>query len=375
MSEKRGRMLFERQGDALMMARALSLRTSDPDYLSEYLKLVKAAYGPSYLWLAVTDSRGTVVAATNSSMVGRDYSRTESFVAARTTQRLDIADVAAAETESDVDAIAFTAPILDAKGTFLGVVTSRVAVHVLEDVTIRTIRALEAQEESGGRVEYRMLTRGGKVFLDSDLPRKEVINLKELGLPSVRLSETGVPGFVEEQHVRRQVQVVTGYAQTTGFGEFAGFGWAVVVQMERKEILAPIHTILWKVGIAGGVIWIALMGLLFWATARLRVKHRQVQQESAWAKAAEGALLQSQERNRAIVDTALDGVITIDATGVVTDWNAQATAIFGWSREEVLGRVLTETIIPERDHQPHEHGVREFLRTGTGAILNRRIEI
>src|SRR5262249_51128483 len=87
-SEKLDRMLFERQGDALMMARALSLRTSDPDYLSEYLKLVKAAYGPSYLWLAVTDSRGTVVAATNSSMVGRDYSRTQSLFAARTPHRL-----------------------------------------------------------------------------------------------------------------------------------------------------------------------------------------------------------------------------------------------------------------------------------------------
>ena len=104
-------------------------------------------------------------------------------------------------------------------------------------------------------------------------------------------------------------------------------------------------------------------------------EHRQAQQESAWAKAAEAALLQSQERNRAIVDTALDGVITIDSTGIVTDWNAQATAIFGWSREEALGRALAETIIPERDRQAHEHGIREFLRTGTGAILNRRIEI
>lgn len=118
-----------------------------------------------------------------------------------------------------------------------------------------------------------------------------------------------------------------------------------------------------------------MLGLLFWATARLRAEHRQAQQESAWAKAAEAALLQSQERNRAIVDTAFDGVITIDSTGIVTDWNAQATAIFGWSREDAMGRALSETIIPERDRLAHEHGLREFLRTGAGAILNRRIEI
>ena len=189
------------------------------------------------------------------------------------------------------------------------------------------------------------------------------------------LSETGVPGFIEEEHLRRHVQVVTGYAQTKGFGEFVGLGWSILVRMERQDILAPIHAFLWRVGIAGGVVWIPMLGLLLWATARLRSEHRQAQQESAWAKAAEAALLQSQERNRAIVDTALDGVITIDSTGIVTDWNAQATAIFGWSREEALGRALTGTIIPERDRQAHEHGIREFLRTGAGAILNRRIEI
>jgi len=326
------RMLFERQGDALMMAQAFSLRASDPDYLSEYLKLMETAYGPSYLWLAVTDSQGMVVAATNPSLVGRDSSRATSFIAARATGRLDIGDVAVSETEDGVEAIAFTAPIVDSKGTFLGVVTTRVGVQFLEEVTTRTIRSLETREEVAGRVEYQMLTRDGRVFVDSELPRKKAINLKELGLPSVRLSQAGEPGFVEEEHVRRHVQMVTGYARTRGFGEFAGFGWSVLVQMERKEILAPIHSFLWKVGIIGGVVWIPLMGLLFWATGRLRVEHRQAQQESAWAKAAEAALLQSQERNRAIVDTALDGVITIDSTGVVGDWNAQAAAIFRWSR-------------------------------------------
>jgi len=374
-AENLDRMMFERQGDALMMARALGERTSDPRFLSEYLKWMKKEYSPVYLSLAVTDVQGTVVAATEPSLVGRDYGRAASFIAARATRRLDIADVAGQEAESGVDTIAFTAPILDAQGTFLGVVTSRVGVPFLEEVTTRTIRSLEARPGAGGRVEYQMLTRQGRVFVDSNLPHKAAINLKELGLPSVLLSEAGVPGFIEEEHLRRHVQVVTGYAQTRGFGEFAGLEWSVLVRMERQDILAPLHAYLWKVGITGGVVWIPMLGLLLWATARLRAEHRQAQQESAWAKAAEAALLQSQERNRAIVDTALDGVITIDSTGIVTDWNAQATAIFGWSREEALGRTLAETIIPERDRQAHEHGIREFLRTGAGAVLNRRIEI
>jgi len=374
-AEKLDRMLFERQGDALMMARAMRSRISDSKYLSEYLVWMKKEYSPIYLSLAVMDVQGTVVAATEPSLVGLDYSRAASFLAARATRRLDIADAARQEPENGVDTIAFTAPILDTQGTFLGVVTSRVGVPFLEEITTRTIRSLEARPGAGGRVEYQMLTRQGRVFVDSGLPHNGAINLKELGLPSVLLSEAGVPGFIEEEHPRRHVQVVTGYAQTRGFGDFAGLGWSVLVRMDRQEILAPIHAFLWKIGIIGGVVWIPMLGLLFWATARLRAEYRQAQQESAWAKAAEAALLQSQERNRAIVDTAFDGVITIDSTGIVTDWNAQATAIFGWSREEALGRALSETIIPEQDRQAHEQGIREFLRTGAGAILNRRIEI
>ncbi|OQW35396.1 MAG: hypothetical protein A4E19_01085 [Nitrospira sp. SG-bin1] len=122
-------------------------------------------------------------------------------------------------------------------------------------------------------------------------------------------------------------------------------------------------------------VWLPLLVLLLWSTSRLRAEYRQAQQESAWARAAEAALLQSQERNRAIVDTALDGVITIDAAGIVTEWNAQATAIFGWTREEAMGKLLSDTIIPERDREAHAQGIREYLKTGAGPVLNRRIEI
>jgi two-component system, cell cycle sensor histidine kinase and response regulator CckA len=375
-AEKLDRMLFERRGDVLMMARAFSSRTSDPKYLSEYLGLMQKEYSPVYLSLAVLDVQGTVVAATEASLVGRNYGRAASFTAVRATQRLNVTDVAVQETgESGVDTITLSAPILNPQGAFQGIVTVQVAISFLEEMTTRTIRSLEARPGASGRVEFQMLTRQGRVFVDSDLLHKGAINLKELGLPSALLSEAGVPGFIEEEHLQRHVQVVTGYAQTKGFGEFAGLGWSVLVRMERQEILAPIHAFLWKVGIIGGVVWIPMLVSLFWATTRLRAEYRQAQQENAWAKAAEAALLQSQERNRAIVDTALDGVITIDSTGIVTDWNAQATAIFGWSREEALGRALSETIIPGRDRQAHEQGIREFLRTGAGPILNRRIEI
>lgn len=374
-AEKLDRMLFERQGDVKMMARAFSLHASDPRYLSDYLKWMKEEHAPVYLWLGVTDIQGTMVAATEPSLVGRDYGRASWFRRARETRRIDIADVGAHEASSGIETIAFSAPILNSAGTVLGVVTSRVAIPTLEEAITRTIRSLEDRQGGGGAVEYQMLTRQGAVFADSDLSHKGPLNLKERGLPSALRSESGIPGFIEEEHLRRHAQVVTGYAQTRGHENFPGLRWSVLVRMNRDDILAPIRTFLWKVGILGGAVWLPMLLLLLWSTTRLRTEHQQSRQESAWAKAAEAALLQSQERNRAVVETALDAVITIDAQGSVTEWNGQAEKIFGWAKPDAMGRRLGELIIPLRDRDAHEQGLHHFLVSGESHILNRRVEM
>jgi PAS domain S-box-containing protein len=78
---------------------------------------------------------------------------------------------------------------------------------------------------------------------------------------------------------------------------------------------------------------------------------------------------------RAVIDSALDAVVTTDAHSVITGWSAHAETMFGWSADEAIGRTLGETIIPERYRAPHTAGVRRYLETGEGPILNQRIEI
>jgi PAS domain S-box-containing protein len=87
------------------------------------------------------------------------------------------------------------------------------------------------------------------------------------------------------------------------------------------------------------------------------------------------ALRQNEERIRVIIETSLEAVITMDASGAITGWNPQAERVFGWGPSEVLGRSLAETIVPERDREAHRRGIQHFLATGTGPILNRRIEV
>ena len=49
-----------------------------------------------------------------------------------------------------------------------------------------------------------------------------------------------------------------------------------------------------------------------------------------------------------VLDLSRDAFIETDARGVLTEWNRQSEVIFGWSRDEVLGRLITEFLIPER---------------------------
>jgi PAS domain S-box-containing protein len=86
-------------------------------------------------------------------------------------------------------------------------------------------------------------------------------------------------------------------------------------------------------------------------------------------------LAAAEARLRGIIDSALDAIVTTDAESVITDWNRRAEEIFGWTAEEVIGRRLTETIIPPRHRRAHEEGMARYLATGAGPILNRRIEI
>ncbi len=92
-------------------------------------------------------------------------------------------------------------------------------------------------------------------------------------------------------------------------------------------------------------------------------------------KRAEEALRRVEQQARSIVDSALDAVVAMDADGIITDWNTQAEETFGWTRSEVLGRRMVDTIIPAQYRQLHERGLEQFLKTGQGPVLNRRIEI
>jgi two-component system sensor histidine kinase/response regulator len=76
-----------------------------------------------------------------------------------------------------------------------------------------------------------------------------------------------------------------------------------------------------------------------------------------------------------ILEAALDAFVGMDSSGLITDWNAQAETTFGWLHSEATGQFLSQMIIPDRYRDAHEQGLKHFLASGKGPVLNKRIEI
>ena len=103
---------------------------------------------------------------------------------------------------------------------------------------------------------------------------------------------------------------------------------------------------------------------------------------SAWLSRAETALKQvndilaeNEAAARRIVETAHDAIIQMDERGEVLEWNPRAAVVFGWPRDEAIGKQLSSLVVPEAARPLHESGLARFLSTGKSNILNKQIEI
>ncbi len=86
------------------------------------------------------------------------------------------------------------------------------------------------------------------------------------------------------------------------------------------------------------------------------------------------ALGDSEARLAAILESANDAIITIDAEGRVLLWNAHAAELFGYSSDEMQGRPLT-AIIPERFRDQHHAGIHRVVETGETHVIGSTVEL
>jgi PAS domain S-box-containing protein len=92
-------------------------------------------------------------------------------------------------------------------------------------------------------------------------------------------------------------------------------------------------------------------------------------------KEAESALRESEERFRAVVETATDAIICLKEPDTAYFWNKKASEMFGYSADEVKDKRMHDLIAPERYRPMAREGMKAFFETGAVKMAGRTIEV
>jgi PAS domain S-box-containing protein len=92
-------------------------------------------------------------------------------------------------------------------------------------------------------------------------------------------------------------------------------------------------------------------------------------------KLAEQRLMASEARLRTILDTAGDAIVSVDDRGTVVEFNRAAERIFGYARDEVIGRPMAPLLIPPQLRQAHATGMARYLGGGAARVIGRHVEV
>ncbi len=192
-----------------------------------------------------------------------------SFETVKQTRRVHL-EVVSGSDETGPEVI-FSAPLDDPGGEFRGAVISRMP---LEQFRAILDEEGELQEEKDA-IDWILLDREGGILLQKSQPIGVPPPLRAQSVSFKRAAEGPERnGFVEELREQDGNPVLTGFAQTRGYRDFSGFGWVVLVQLDRASAYAPINKLVWMVGLIGLLVVAPLTGFGVFASRKL-VRERQ----------------------------------------------------------------------------------------------------
>jgi PAS domain S-box-containing protein len=114
---------------------------------------------------------------------------------------------------------------------------------------------------------------------------------------------------------------------------------------------------------------------IYSAKSRLRMKAllEESQELTLNLQNQQQEVLESEERIRAIIDTVIDAIITIDTEGIIDSFNPAAEQTFGYSWSEIVGQNVS-MLMPEPYQSEHDQYVQNYLNTGQAQIMGKRLE-
>ena len=182
-------------------------------------------------------------------------------------------------------------------------------------------------------------------------------------------------------------QTLTGWTQAEAAGLPLAQVFRIVHESTRVEVESPVDRALREgaiVGQANHTILIARNGFelaIDDSASLIRDESGRVMgavlifRDVDQRRRAERELERSEARKAAVLDTALDAVVTMDHHGQVVEWNPAAERTFGFDRDSAIGRTIAELIIPHNLREDHRRGLAHYLATGEGPVIGRRVEV
>jgi len=350
---------------------------------------------PHYAWLGVTDGNGRVQAATGGLLENFDVSERPWYRNAKAGTFVgDVHDavmLAKLLPALDMQAQRFVDlafPLADGSGV-LGAHLSWQWARELERSVIEPASAHR-------RVQAIILDRQGKVLLGPE------------GLLGKKLPLPGQENGYQVERWRDGVEYLVGHARTRGHAAYPGLGWTVLVRQSVDTAWAPVRS-LQKRALWLGVAMAALFPLLAFPLARRiarplseladaadRIRHGAAAELPQLAPYAEvqalsrtlnslvanlegrvsartSQLRDAMQRIAAIIETAQDAFIAVGPDGYITDWNPAAEHMFGWTREEAVGKSYIEMLVPQR-FRPQQEAALAAARGSDAPDFGRRVQ-
>jgi PAS domain S-box-containing protein len=144
------------------------------------------------------------------------------------------------------------------------------------------------------------------------------------------------------------------------YGGLPGARLALVMQQETEDTYAAIRTPLRSLMLFLAVLVIAATSILRWQIAPLVRK----------TMAAKADAAANSTRVASIMNSVPDGIITIDANGNIVEINPAVSALFGYSKEELIGRTVA-VLMPESMRSAHAIGHQRFVSSGEAKLVGR----
>ncbi len=222
----------------------------------------------------------------------------------------------------------------DAQGHVLGVVSV--------DLKQPPLQRLVADAPMEGDLLY--VTSPGGALLAHPLERELLAWARAQGRPAKALADLSVEDLrrYEREHGLERTRHTAQHALQRA-------GWTVYISSDTASLLGGVRRLYALLLLSGGALWAGLLAAALAMRRSLRVE--ELSRALAEQERVRRTLASSERKLRQVLQTALDGVVAVDAEGRIVEWNARAEEIFGWRQQEALGQCAAQLLVPERDRE------------------------